>query len=456
MLNFIWLGLILAAVLIGGFNGTMEQVTTSAINSAETAVMKLALPLIGVMALWLGIMRLAEQSGFIFILARGIRPAMRWLFPEVPADHPATGSMILNIAANMLGLGNAATPFGIRAMKDLSTLAPRPGVATNAMCTFLVINTSSVQLVSATTVSLMAAAGSATPTAFIGTALLATICSTTAGLFAVKLLEKLPMYRLRDEKTENLDPQAEANLPQAPPEADAMASLPKPAFLAPWKKAVLALFLVFFGYLFLAQLFPALQFYPLSEAALTNGESPAAKSLFIRLIDSLALLAIPFILAFFTLFAALSRVSVYEEFVEGAKEGFQIAIRIIPYLVAIMVAIGMFRGAGGIELVSSLLQPVLDVIRVPAEILPLAIMRPLSGSGSLGLLGDLFAVHGPDSFISRMGATIAGSTETTFYVLAVYFGSIGIRRTRHAVPAGLIADFVGICAAIIIATIVFG
>jgi spore maturation protein SpmA len=447
MLNYIWLGLILAAVLIGGYNGLMQEVTTAAFDSARTAVMSLALPLVGIMALWLGIMRLAEKSGFIFILARGIRPIMRWLFPEVPANHPANGAMIMNIAANMLGLSNAATPLGLKAMKHLETLSPHPGLATNAMCTFLVVNTSSVQLIAATTVGLMAAAGSVMPTAFIPTALAASFCATVAGIAAVKFLEKLPIYRIRPEDLARSLP--DTDLEENPESVAETTALIEPPTLAPWKKAALVGLLLFFGALFTFHVFPELD--PRGFELPTETEA-----LPYRIIGGLALLAIPFILSFFTLFAALCRVSVYEEFIEGAKEGFQIAIRIIPYLVAILVAIGMFRAAGGLAFAGVILGPLLDFLRFPIDLLPIALMRPLSGSGTLGLLGDLIAVHGPDSAMARIGATIAGSTETTFYVLAVYFGSVGVRRTRHAVPAGLIADFVGIAAAVTIGVLVFG
>jgi spore maturation protein SpmA len=454
MLNYIWLGLILAAVLIGGYNDVMDKVTTAAFDSARTAVMTLALPLAGLMALWLGIMRLAEKSGFIHILASGIRPLMRWLFPEVPANHPANGAMIMNLAANMLGLSNAATPLGLKAMKHLETLSPQPGVATNAMCTFLVLNTSSVQLIAATTVGLLAAAGSVMPTAFIPTALAASFCATVAGIAAVKFLEKLPMYRMPDFPA---GPAVDAEIETTGGEDAAALVRPPPLHL--WKKTVLVLLLLFFVFLFLAQLFP--QIDPRGAAAAgaaTPGLAEAGPEgpFYKRVVDAIALLAIPFILAFFTLFAALSRVNVYEEFVEGAKEGFHIAVRIIPYLVAILVAIGMFRASEGMALLETILSPLLTALHFPVDVLPIAVMRPLSGSGTLGLLSDLITTHGPDSLIARIGATIAGSTETTFYVLAVYFGSVGIRRTRHAVPAGLFADAVGITAAVIIATLVFG
>ena len=196
MLNYIWLTLVLMAVLLGGFTGHLQEVTTAAFDACKNAVMTIALPLAGVMALWLGLMKIAEKSGLVNLLAKALRPLLSRLFPDVPANHPAMGSMVMNMAANMLGLSNAATPLGLRAMQDLEKLNPRPGTATNAMCTFLAINTSSIQLIPATTVALLAAAGSKNPTAIIGTAFFATCCSTLAGILAVKSLERLPIYAL--------------------------------------------------------------------------------------------------------------------------------------------------------------------------------------------------------------------------------------------------------------------
>ena len=436
MLNYIWLGLVLAAVLLGGATGQLKEVTTAAFEGCKTAVMTIALPLAGVMALWLGVMRLAEKSGLIHVIAKLLRPLMTRIFPDVPAEHPAMGSMIMNMAANMLGLANAATPLGLRAMQDLEKLNPRPGTATNAMCTFLALNTSSVQLIPASAVAILAAAGSVQPTAIIGTALVATICSTAVGLIAVKSLEKLPFYKLppvtaADESAKRKE---EAEQPQE-------LTAPAPDPLGWGSRLLLAIFGVFFLYLVWQ-----------TASAGYDGD----RGWFASYVEALSILAIPFLLSFFPLYAALRRVPVYEEFVEGAKEGFQVALRIIPFLVAILVAVGMFRGAGGIDMLSRALDPLLKVVGFPAELLPMALMRPLSGSGSLGIFSELVATHGPDSIIARMAGTIMGSTETTFYVLAVYFGSVAIRRTRHAVPAGLLADVAGMIASIIVCRIVFG
>ena len=436
MLNYIWLGLVLGAVLLGGATGQLKEVTTAAFEACKTAVMTIALPLAGVMALWLGVMRLAEKSGLMHALAKLLRPLMTRIFPDVPAEHPAMGSMIMNMAANMLGLANAATPLGLRAMQDLEKLNPRPGTASNAMCTFLALNTSSVQLIPASAVAILAAAGSVQPTAIIGTALIATICSTAVGLIAVKTLEKLPFYKLPPVTAAD-----EAAKHKEDAEQPDTLSAPAPDPLGWRSRLLLSIFGVFFLYLVWQ-----------TASAGYDGD----RGWFASYVEALSILAIPFLLSFFPLYAALRSVPVYEEFVEGAKEGFQVALRIIPFLVAILVAIGMFRGAGGIDMLSRALDPVLKFVGFPAELLPMALMRPLSGSGSLGIFSELVATHGPDSILARMAGTIMGSTETTFYVLAVYFGSVAIRRTRHAVPAGLLADVAGMIASIIVCRIVFG
>ena len=440
MLNYIWLGLIMAALLIGGFNARMGQVAEGAIKGAETAV-TIALGLIGVMAVWLGVMRLAERSGLVHILGRALRPVMTRLFPDVPENHPAMGSMLMNIAANMLGLVNAATPLGLRAMRDLERLNPHPGTATNAMCTFLAINTGSVQLIPITAIAVLASAGSANPTAIIGTALIATLFSSAAGLIAVKTFEKLPIFRPKLTELAGEAP------PPAPEPETPVLTVTKPLSAA--RKGLMALFLA------LAVLLLFLLAFPESfgrEPALDDaGQSP-----FARLIRSLSILAIPFLLGFFPLYGALKGLNVYEEFVEGAKEGFNVAVRIIPFLVAMLMAIMMFREAGGIDLLTVWFSPLLEFLRFPPDLLPMALMRPLSGSGSLAIFTDLVTTLGPDHLVTRMAGTLYGSTETTFYVIAVYFGAVAVHRTRHAIPAGLIADLAGIIASVIVCYAVFG
>jgi spore maturation protein SpmA len=444
MLNYLWLGLIVAGVLIGGFHGRMRELVDGTVRSAELAV-TLALGLIGIMSLWLGLMRLAEKAGLVQTLAWFLRPVLKRLFPEVPAQHPAMGSMLMNIAANMLGLNNAATPLGLRAMKDLESLNRHPGTATNAMCTFLAINTSSIQLIPMTAVAILASAGANHPSAIIGTAFLATIFSTLAGLIAVKSFENLPLFRVRHNLT---GPVAQAQADAEQGEALLPAQPVQMAAMARWGWLVLWLFAGCFVWFFLTLTFP-------SWLGRLHQIEPGAESWLVRSINAISLLAIPFLLCFFPLYAALRRVAVYEEFVEGAKEGFQVAVRIIPFLVSILVAIGVFRSAGAIDLLTSGLRPLLDLVRFPTDLLPLSLMRPLSGSASLGLFTELVQQHGPDSLVARMAGSLYGSTETTFYVVAVYFGSVNIKRTRHAILAGLIADAVGVVASVIICRMVF-
>jgi len=429
MLNYIWLGLVVLAVLMGGFTGHLQEVSNAAIEGCKTAVMNIALPLAGVMTFWLGLMKLAEKSGLVSMLSLALRPALRRLFPDVPTNHPAMGSIVMTIASNMLGLGNAATSIGLRAMQQLEKLNPRPGTATDAMCTFLAINTSSVQLIPVTAIAILAAAGSKAPTQIIGTAFFGSCCSTIVGIIAVKFFEKLPMFAL---------PPA---IPVPVFEAEGKESAEAHAKPTIWGTLVLsAFFLCFVSF--------AVKFF-LMPAEVGRGS-------LVHAVEAVSYLAIPFLIGFFPLYAALCKVPVYEEFIEGAKEGFQVAIRIIPYLVAIVASVAMFRAAGGIALITWALGPVLNALHFPTDLLPLVLMRPLSGSGANGLFAELVQAHGPDSLISRMGASIMGSTETTFYVIAVYFGSVAVRRTRHAVPAGLCADLAGVVAAVLICNLVFG
>lgn len=452
MLNYIWLGLVLSAVLIGGYTGHLKDVSDKSFEMAKFAVIDIAFPLVGIMALWLGIMRLAERAGLVAVLARLLQPLMRRLFSDVPPDHPAMGSMLMNIAANMLGLGNASTPLGLRAMKDLETLNPRPGTATNAMCTFLAINTSSVQLIPVTAIAILAANKSANPSAIVGTSIMATACAAISGVAMAKFLERLRVFRLppatlpaRNETPRPASPSAE---PEKPLLKTAAALTP----LRWWGVLVMSAYGLFFLWLFLRLAFPG-SFGPADPAEVSQTAIP---STFVRIVDAVSKLSIPLLLSVFPLYAALRHVKVYEEFVEGAKEGFDVAIKIVPYLVAILVAIGMFRAAGGIDLLSRALAPAMTAIGFPPDLLPLVFMRPLSGSGTLGIFTELVKNLGPDSLIARTAGTIFGSTETTFYVLAVYFGAVGIKRTRYALLAGLTADFVGVVASVIVCRLVFG
>lgn len=461
MLNYIWLGLMVCAVLIGGWNGQLKEVADSALEMANTSVVGIAFALIGVMALWLGVMRLAERAGLVALLARVLRPLMKRIFPDVPPEHPAMGSMLMNIAANLLGLGNAATPLGLRAMRDLESLNRNPGTATNAMCTFLAINTSGIQLIPVTAIAILAANKSTNPTSIVGTSIICTACACCAGVLMAKFLEKLPVFRssrgdeaqtekskIQNSKSEN----GQSLLTSAAANEKEKVVVKEAATLQPlkwWGVAIITAFLLFFVFVFLRMIFRETFGQPVSADA-------ANENLFVRIVSAVSLLSIPFLLSAIPLFATLRRVKVYEEFVDGAKEGFDVAIRIIPYLVAMLVAVGMFRAAGGIDLLSRGLSPVLNVVHFPTDLLPMVLVRPLSGSGSLGFFTELVKHFGPDSLIARTGGTIYGSTETTFYVLAVYFGSVAVKRTRHAVLAGLTADFVSVVTAVFVCKAVFG
>ena len=440
MLNYLWLALMVGAVVIGGWTGHLSEVADKSFEMTEYAVVKTAFPLIGVMALWLGLMRLAERSGLVSLLARALRPIMRRLFPEVPPEHPAMGSMVMNIAANMLGLGNAATPLGLRAMKDLESLNRNPGTATNAMCTFLAINTSSVQIVPVTAMAILAANHSQNPSAIVGTSLIATACACTCGVITAQLLARSPFFKMPPPEI------AAPGLAAATVAATDKPSVKEAATLKPlrwWGGLIMASFLLFFVWLFV-------------QAVIAPPVAGAATGLLIRVVDAISKLLVPFLLAVFPLYAALRGVKIYEEFVEAAKEGFDVAIRIIPYLLAMLCAVGMFRAAGGIDMITAALAPVLKLIHFPTELLPMVLLRPMSGSGTLGMFTELTKQFGPDSLIARMAGTIYGSTETTFYVLAVYFGSVAIRRTRYAVIAGLTADAVSVIVSIVLCRAMFG
>ena len=396
----------------------LKDVTDSALNNASTAV-TIALGLIGIMALWLGVMKVAEKAGLISIIANWLKPVTKRLFPDVPADHPAMGSMIMNISANMLGLGNAATPFGLKAMEDLDSLNPEKGTATNAMVTFLAINTAGMTLIPATAIAVRAAAGSSEPAIIIGTSLFGSFCATVAGITSAKVLEKFPI---------------------------------KKGEFGNWLKSNSRGFFTLAALIVLVVLI----FFTGVNKFFGSVFSFISPDIFKDIIQIFSTVAIPFLIVVFISYGAIKKVKVYDEFVEGAKEGFNIAVRIIPYLVAMLMAIGIFRAGGAMDWLIYILKPVTNLIGMPAEALPMALMRPLSGSGSLGIMTEIMSVHGPDSFIGILTSTFFGSTETTFYVLAVYFGAINIRNTRHAVPAGLIADVAGILGAVFIVRLLFG
>lgn len=397
----------------------MKEVTNSALGYADTAV-TIAIGLIGIMAMWLGIMKIAEESGVINSFARLLRPVTRFLFPDVPHDHPAIGSIVMNLAATILGLGNAATPLGIKAMEDLNSLNPDKGVATNAMCTFLVLNTASFALMPTTAIALRAAAGSPKPAIIIGTTMFGSFIATMVGIIAVKVFEKFS----GNKETPGNEIKNKLRVKKIIIPVAAIASF-------------LVLYLIGFFRL-LGSLFSFMSFDFLRTG-----------------IEIISTLAIPSMIVGFVALGFWKKVKVYETFIEGAKEGFNVAVMIIPYLVAILMAIGIFRSGGAMNWLVQILAPVTDLIGMPAEALPMALMRPLSGSGSLGIMAEIIAVHGPDSFIGILVSTMYGSTETTFFVLAVYFGAVNVKNTRHALPAGLISDLAGLLAALLIVRLLY-
>ena len=435
MLNWIWLFLFVVGAVVAGFGMRMPSALDGAFAGARQSV-DLAIGLMGVMSLWLGLMRLAELSGLVQGLARWLRPLLSRLFPDVPEGHPAMGSMVLNLAANVFGLSNAATPLGLRAMRDLETLNRHPGVATDAMCTFLALNTGSVQLIPVTAIAILAASGARNPTAIVGTTLIATACSSIAALVVLKLLGRWAVFQL--PAGTSLEVHARGAGEAAERTDEAFVPLPEPGPMQGWARASLWVLAACFGWFAYR-----LQTTPGASGLEMGGAHPG-----IRAVQVAALLAVPFALAMLPLYAAGRGVRVYEEFITGARDGFQTGVRIIPYLAAMLVAIGFFRGAGAIDLLSGFLTTPFGWIGFPPELLPMSLLRPLTSSGTLGLFGDLVKTHGPDSFLARAGGTLFGSTETTFYVIAVYFGAVGVRRARHAVWAGLAADAVGALAAV--------
>ena len=422
-MGWIWFSLIAGAVLVGAYSGAMEAVTAASIDSAKSAV-TLAIGLVGVMTFWLGMMRVLQEAGLLRTIARALEPLLVRLFPEVPRDHPAMSAMVMNIASNMLGLGNAATPFGIKAMIELDRLNPNPGVATNAMVLFLAINTSNVALAPLGVISLRASVGSENAAAIWIPTLLATMFSTLVAIFAAKLLEKafpIPTNGPDSGGTRSSAPDGESPLVAPEP--------PAPSRLG----SAIA------GTVLLA-LFAGL----LVEVARELGAGRAAGDIARTVIQAWLL---PALILLICAYGIARRVDVYAAVVTGGKEGFEVALRIIPFLVAILVAVGMFRASGALDLVIGALRPLTEPLGFPAEALPMALLRPLSGSGAYGILAETMQTHGPDSTVGYLVSTLQGSTETTFYVIAVYFGAAGVTRLRHAVVAGLLADVAGVVGA---------
>lgn len=419
-MSYIFFAIVLIAFVVAGFRevtwvsegaakSPMQAMADAMIASADTSV-TLAIGLVGVMALFLGLMKVGEKGGLLVVIARLVRPLMVRLFPEVPGEHPAMGAMILNLSANVLGLGNAATPFGIRAMEELDRLNPAKGTASNAMVLFLAINTASVTVLPTSVIALRAAAGSADPAGVIPTTLFATVIATAVAIFAAKVGQRWwPVGPVAESVVEPVV--SKENGLDAAPLNDVRSYPEWASYLT--LAAILALIplTVVFGRTISPWIVPGLM---------------------------VALLA----------FGLARGVNIYEAFVEGARDGFTIALRIIPYLVAILVAVAMLRASGAMDMLIRPLALITAPLGVPAEALTMTLLRMLSGSGAFGYLASIIndPAIGPDSYTGYLVSTIQGSTETTFYVLAVYFGAVGIKRIRHALVAGLLADVAGVAA----------
>lgn len=409
MLNAIWAGFLLVAlatalvqVTLLGHGEVFAALMKSMFDSSRLAF-EVALGLTGVMSLWLGLMRIGEAGGVLMLLTRFLSPLLTRLMPEVPAGHPAQGAVVMNLAANVLGLDNAATPLGLKAMRELQGLNPHPETASNAQILFLVLNASSVTVFPITIFTYRAQLGALDPTDVFIPILIATWCSTLAGLLAVAAVQRIRLW----------DPVVMLYLGGATALVGSMAAY----------------------------------FASLPAAEMQRQSAIATNAILLGLI------------AVFLLGALRRRLPVYEIFIEGAKEGFQIAVGIIPFLVAMLVAIGMLRASGALELVLDGIRGLVTGAGLDARFvdgLPTALVKPLSGSGARAMMVETMRTFGPDSFAGRLVAVIQGSTETTFYVLAVYFGAVGIRRARHAVGCALLADLAGVAAAIAVTYLFFG
>ncbi|MGD1805158.1 nucleoside recognition domain-containing protein [Dapis sp. BLCC M126] len=429
-INSIWLFMIISATVIAAYNGRMTEITEASFEAAKNAV-TLAIGLIGSMALWLGIIQIVETAGGMKIIASLIYPVMVKLFPDIPSSHPAMSAIILNIAANALGLGNAATPMGLKAMAEMDNLNPEKGTATDAMCLFLAINTSSVTIIPISVITVRASAGVTNPGDIILPTIIATCCSTIAAVVAAKFFaSRQPMPSLNQSIT-----------PEYLDKNDSLDREEKISKLTPPNKIGKLLFSSLIG------AFLGAVIYRLNLRGI-----PYIFSL--AFFQSLSNWLLPILICSFLLFGYFRGVKVYETMTEGAKAGFEVAVRVIPFMVAIFVAIGMFRASGALDIMAAILSPITNLIAMPAEALPMALIRPLSGSGAFGIMSEI-VTNEPLSFLSYLVSTMQGSTETTFYVLAVYFGSVGIKKTRYALPAALCADVVGIFTSVMVCRIIF-
>ena len=409
VLNYIWIAFLVIAfvsaliqLLFFGNPQTFSDVVNSTFDSAKSGF-EISLGLTGVLSLWLGIMKIGDKGGVINFFSRLVAPFFSRIFPLVPRNHPAMGSMFMNISANMLGLDNAATPMGLKAMRELQEINPEKEKASDPMIMFLVLNTSGLTLIPISVMVYRAQLGAINPADVFLPILLATFFSSLVGLISVAIYQKINLFN-----------------------KVVMGTL-----------GGMTAFII--GVIYLMS--------QLSREQIALYSNFSAAFILLSIIIS------------FVLIAAIKKINVYEGFIEGAKEGFQVAIGIIPYLIAILVAIGMFRASGAMNIMVDGIAWAVSAVGINSDFvgaLPTAIMKPLSGSGARGMMIDAMTTHGADSFVGRLSSVIQGSTDTTFYVLAVYFGSVGIRNSRYAVVCGLLADFAGIVAAILLAYLFFG
>jgi spore maturation protein SpmA len=458
MLNAIWLVLVTASLLVAAYSGpaTIELVTKSIFDSGKSAV-QLVIGLVGVMVFFLGLMRIAFDAGLRDVVARWLAPLMQRLFPDVPADHPAMSAMLMNFASNILGMGNAATPFGLKAMSELARLNRNASWASNPMVLFLAINASSITLLPPLgTIGVRAAAGSADPWAIWMPTLFATVCSTAAAISAYYLLRPLPFFALpahvapagkaaNDAVESNAADAAGSAVPTSNAQSEpGGAATPAVVEETGWRRALrrgllLACFAVFLGSV-------GISFHREWQEAGFN----------LAFRNALQHWTLPALLLAVLAYGFAQRVAVYDSMVAGGREALEVASRIVPYLVVILVAVGMLRASGALDAVIGLIDPFTSRLGVPGEVLPMALIRPLSGSGALGVMSEIITTHGPDSFIGMLTCTLMGSTETTFYVLAVYFGAAGVVDGRHALLCCLAADVAGFFGAVAACRYFFG
>lgn len=409
VLNYIWIAFFLLAFVIAlgkliflGDTTVFPAIMDSTFDQAKNAF-EISLGLTGVLALWMGIMKIGEKGGLVAALARLLSPILQKIFPDIPKGHPAMGTMFMNFSANMLGLDNAATPMGLKAMQELQEINPKKDTASNSMIMFLVLNTSGLTLIPVSVLLYRAQCGAANPTDVFIPILIATTVSTIVGLIVTSIYQRINLFN-----------------------------------------RTMMLFLLGICTLIAGGTWGMMQLSQVEIEVLST---------------SLANVILFSVIIIFIIAGMRAKINVYDAFIEGAKDGFGTAVRIIPYLIAILVAIGVFRASGGMDVIMDGIAWCANAMGMGSDFvgaLPTAIMKPLSGSGARGMMIDAMNTYGADSFAGRLACLFQGATDTTFYILAVYFGSVGIRKTRHAVTCGLLADLAGIITAIIIAYIFFG